>query len=72
MANNANDTNAILLYYQDEARKQKSYVLQFSHRFRNGVTLEVEYTEFYSSDEALPFHNLMDDTSLQMGVGVYF
>ena len=72
MANNANDTNAILLYYQDEARKQKSYVLQFSHRLRNGFTLEVEYTEFYSSDAALPFHNLMDDTSLQIGVGVYF
>ena len=72
IANNANDTNALLLYFQDEARKQKSYVLQFSHRLRNGFTLEVEYTEFYSSDAALPFHNLMDDTSLQIGVGVYF
>ena len=71
-ANNANDTNAILLYYQDESRKQKSYVLQFSHRLRNGVTLEVEYIEFYSSDAALPFHNFIDDTSLQIGVGIYF
>ena len=71
-ANNANDTSALLLYYQDEARKQKSYVLQFSHRLRNGVTLEVEYTDFYSSDATLPFHGLRDDTSLKMGIGVYF
>ena len=71
-ANNASDTNALFLISQDETRKQKSYVAQLSHRLTNGLTLEVEYTEFYSSDMALPFSNLMDDTSLQIGVGVYF
>ena len=71
-ANNASDTNALFLYHQDEARKQKSYIVQFSHRLRNGLTLEAEYIEFYSSDAALPFYNLMDDTSFKIGLGVYF
>ena len=71
-ANNANDTNALLLYSQDETGKQESYVMQFSHRLRSGVTLEAEYIDYFSSEAALPFHNLMDDTSLTIGVGVYF
>ena len=71
-ANNASDSNFLVLYAADEAGEQLSYMGQFSHRLNNGLKLEAEYTEFYSSVRGLPFRNLIDDSYFQVSVGYYF
>ena len=71
-ANNASDTTLLVLYSLDGSGNQSNYSAQFSHRLNNGLKVEAEYTEFYSSKIDLPFFNLIDDTYFQLSIGYYF
>ena len=71
-ANNASDSNLLLLYAEDQAGEQLTFTAKFSHRLNNGLKLETEYTEFYSSLNGLPFRNLIDDSYIKLSVGYFF